>query len=1268
MFKRIITLVILVVLALAVLYSCAHADVVSFNTNGGSEIQEITIDENFKLPDNPTKADFMFAGWYLDEELTQAYEKAPTESCTLYAKWISLKWTLTLNAGEGSVSETSKTVMIDSAYTLPVATRTGFYFVGWFDAATGGTKYANATGESVANWVEYANKTLYAQYSEIPVVSFETNCETEIADRYADAEFAMPEDPVCEGYEFLGWYKQNNTNEKFTFSSYEQFTQSTTLYAQWRSKNWTITLDAGEGSVDPAIKGVTIGNAYTLPVANRAHYYFNGWFDAVTGGTKYATETGASVTDWKEYENKTLYAQYTAIPVVTFNSNNGTAIDPMYADADFEMPDDPTRDGYTFLGWYTEDNTDNPFVFTSVDAITQSITLYAQWDWIPVDIVVDDFVGYADTNALNEVWSAYNSTVELVEGKMVVTATQDYGQVQIEIDRDYSGLKSFQMAFTTGANNGEFQVSFNAGNEKYPFRAFVGNGNEQTVAFQLDTLQPTGDFQGYIGYIIIKLPVAGTSITISKVELLVDEKTLEVEADPEDRMLYNFDALEDDKALAVQFSAESGAKTLVEGKDGIGKAMSFSGKVGAYTSVKDWSDHRFIKFDFKTSANNIFFYLQFADGANFPYTTITGNGTWQTAIVELNRFSPLNLSNVTCLYLTSDNNSVIIDNIEILLEGTESLPQADPEDIALYSFDSYASDEALQAVMQSNGGTATLADGENAAKAMSLTGGQVYANPTFLTWSENHDFLSIKYMTSANNIKLSVAIDDWSGKYPYIELVGNGTWQTAIISLDRFNAINLNNVTTLFLSAAEGSVLIEEIKLLITGTEFLPEADNVEPAAWENFDYADSSALQAKWSSNDAEFPIELNTENADHKSAVISPASINKSIFATAGYNWPEYNTVTVCFKAPTGASFYFKVTDYNSYPYYLVTSASEDWQEVTFNFNDMEGGSAYSWDWIASIQLQNESSFDILIDYIDITYVEPEAPVTKVLVDDFSTYSDSSAVSAKWVSYNATVELIEADGQKSMKATHTGEASQISYEINADLVALGYQSVVIKFRTSANKGQMDISFMQYGTYAGFYVRIMGATEWQTISIPLAKFENYDATVAAAINAFMLKPVESDSWIEIASVQFDKSEVTVVPYYMYEDGTVVWQNSSVEIVDERTVITSTDSANGYYLQTTPDAIPSSNVFHNVTTMKICAKIANGTSVKLYVGGADASSVAYDYSYYLNGTGDWEVYEFAISDMTATGTVDLAWITCVQFSAWDGSQYYIDYIMLSEMA
>lgn len=1263
-----ITLAILVILIIAVLCSCKPAAVVSFNTNGGSEIQDIVLDENFKLPEEPKKADFMFVGWYLDEALTQAYEKTPTESCTLYAKWLSLKWTLTLDAGEGSVSQTTQTVTIDSTYTLPVASRTGYYFVGWYDAVTGGTRYTDEAGESFAKWLEFANKTLYARYSEIPVVSFVTNSQTTIADRYADAEFTMPADPVKEGYEFLGWYKQNNTNEKFTFTSYEQFTQSTTLYAQWRSKNWTITLNAGEGSVDPATKGVTIGSAYTLPVASRTGYYFVGWFDAATGGTKYTNATGESIANWAEYANKTLYAQYAAIPVVTFNSNGGTEIAPRYADEDFEMPDDPIRDGYTFLGWYTEDNTDNQFVFTDISVITYSIVLYAQWDWIPVDTVIDDFTGYADIDALKEVWSTHNSTVELVDGKMVLTAIQNDGQVQIEISRDYSGLKSFQMEFATGANNGEFQISFNVGNEKYPSRSFVGNGSEQTVAFQLDTLQPEGDFQGYIGYIIIKLPTAGTSITIGKVELLVEEKTLEVEADPEDRMLYNFDALEDDDALAALFSVEAGTKTLVEGKDGIGKAMSFSGNVGSYTAVKDWSGHQFIRFDFKTSANNVFFYLQFSDGGNYPYTTITGNGKWQTAVVALNRFSPLNLSNVVCLYLNSLGNSVIIDNIEILLEGTESLPQADPEDMTLYSFDSYASDEELQAVMKSNGGTATLADGEDEAKAMSLSGGQVYTNPTFLIWGENHDFLSIKYKTSANNIKLSVAMDDWSEKYPYIELVGNGTWQTAVISLDRFSAINLNNVTTLFLKADEGSVLIEEIKLLLTGTEFLPEADNVEPAAWENFDYLDSAALQEKWSSLDGALPIELNTEYEGHKSAVISPASLHKSIFAQSGYNWSAYNTITVGFKASIGASFYFKVTDYITYHYYLVTSASEDWQEVTFSFNDMADGSTYNWGWIASIQLQNESASDILIDYIDVTYVEPSAPVTKVLVDDFSTYQDSDAVTAKWSPYNATIELVEEDGQKSMKATNTGESSQISYEINADLVALGYQSVVVTFRTSANKGQMDIVFMQYGTYATFYVRVMGTTEWQTISIPIATFVGYDETVAAAINAFMLKPVESGSWIEIASVEFDKAEVKALPYYMYEDGTVAWQNASAEIVDERTVLTSTDAANGYYLQTVWDATPSSNVFHNVKSIKICAKIANGASVKLYVGGTDASSVPYDYSYNLNGTGDWEIYEFAISDMTATGEVNMGWITCVQFSAWGGSQYYVDYIMLSEMA
>lgn len=63
---------------------------ITFETNGGSVITALTVDENTQptLPANPTKESYEFDGWYLDEALTISYVLSPiTSNITLYAKW-----------------------------------------------------------------------------------------------------------------------------------------------------------------------------------------------------------------------------------------------------------------------------------------------------------------------------------------------------------------------------------------------------------------------------------------------------------------------------------------------------------------------------------------------------------------------------------------------------------------------------------------------------------------------------------------------------------------------------------------------------------------------------------------------------------------------------------------------------------------------------------------------------------------------------------------------------------------------------------------------------------------------------------------------------------------------------------------------------------------------------------------------------------------------------------------------------------------------------
>ena len=71
-----------------------------------------------------------------------------------------------------------------------------------------------------------------------------------------------------------------------------------------------------------------------------------------------------------------------AIPTytVTFNSNEGSAVDPVTVAAGtfFKKPTDPTKDGHMFGGWYKDEALTEEFNFAS-DKVTADTILYAKW-------------------------------------------------------------------------------------------------------------------------------------------------------------------------------------------------------------------------------------------------------------------------------------------------------------------------------------------------------------------------------------------------------------------------------------------------------------------------------------------------------------------------------------------------------------------------------------------------------------------------------------------------------------------------------------------------------------------------------------------------------------------------------------------------------------------------------------------------------------------------------------------------------------------------
>ena len=165
-----------------------------------------------------------------------------------------------------------------------------------------------------------------------------------------DAPAATP------GYTFGGWNKADGT--AWDYAS-DKVTDNITLYAKWAANTYTITFDTAGGSeIAPITQDY--GTVITAPEApTREGYTFIGWDKEIP--TTMPAENMTVTAQWE-------INQYT----ITFDTNGGSEIAPITQDygTAITAPDDPTREGYTFIGWDMEIPTTMP---------AENMTLKARW-------------------------------------------------------------------------------------------------------------------------------------------------------------------------------------------------------------------------------------------------------------------------------------------------------------------------------------------------------------------------------------------------------------------------------------------------------------------------------------------------------------------------------------------------------------------------------------------------------------------------------------------------------------------------------------------------------------------------------------------------------------------------------------------------------------------------------------------------------------------------------------------------------------------------
>jgi len=213
---------------------------VLFESNDGSVVAPEHIRYNDMLPEpsNPTKANFIFEGWFKDADLTEKWNFATDRvqaNIILYAKWGIKEHTLSFVSNGGTAVSPQTIAYNEKAIKPQNPIRIGYVFEGWYKDSDHTEKWDFAMDRVQANIILYAKWAINEH-----TLSFVSNGGTAVSPQtIAYNEKAIkPQNPIRIGYIFEGWYKDQTFTTQWYFDT-NVVTEDTKLYAKWRADSST---------------------------------------------------------------------------------------------------------------------------------------------------------------------------------------------------------------------------------------------------------------------------------------------------------------------------------------------------------------------------------------------------------------------------------------------------------------------------------------------------------------------------------------------------------------------------------------------------------------------------------------------------------------------------------------------------------------------------------------------------------------------------------------------------------------------------------------------------------------------------------------------------------------------------------------------------------------------------------------------------------------------------------------------------------------------
>ncbi|EAE1652951.1 LPXTG cell wall anchor domain-containing protein [Listeria monocytogenes] len=182
-----------------------------------------------------------------------------------------------------------------------------------------------------------------------------------------------PANPTKQGYTFDGWYDAETGGTKWDFTTGQMPANDLMLYAHFSVNSYQVNFDIDGAVMNEAVVYDTLLNEPTAPT--KQGYTFDGWYDAETGGNKWDFKTMKMPAN-----DVTLYAHFTVSSYqVNFDIDGAVTNEAIVYDTLLNEPATPTKQGYTFDGWYDAETGGNKWDFKTMKMPANNVTLYAHF-------------------------------------------------------------------------------------------------------------------------------------------------------------------------------------------------------------------------------------------------------------------------------------------------------------------------------------------------------------------------------------------------------------------------------------------------------------------------------------------------------------------------------------------------------------------------------------------------------------------------------------------------------------------------------------------------------------------------------------------------------------------------------------------------------------------------------------------------------------------------------------------------------------------------